>query len=136
MLEHRVLLGCFIAFINAGSPSGYTTLNILLKPGTGSNGLNNTAPLNNLRRLAPTLQPLLPASIARTPADTQALQRHRLDRYYTVDIRPMSLAQAQALAAQLKADPSVEDVQLEPVVDGMHGDNGLAIGLASTPSIP
>ncbi|MDP1045271.1 hypothetical protein Q6332_29915, partial [Klebsiella pneumoniae] len=48
------------------APSGYTTLNILLKPGTGSNGLNNTAPLNNLRRLAPTLQPLLPASIART----------------------------------------------------------------------
>ncbi|WP_312492055.1 S8 family peptidase [Pseudomonas cremoris] len=118
------------------APSGYTTLNILLKPGTGNNGLNNTAPLNNLRRLAPTLQPLLPASIARTPADTQALQRHRLDRYYTVDIRPMSLAQAQALAAQLKADPSVENVQLEPVVDGMHGDNGLAIGLASTPSIP
>ncbi|TFY89652.1 hypothetical protein DYL61_22045 [Pseudomonas nabeulensis] len=118
------------------APPGYTTLTVLLKPEGQNNPSNNITPLTNLKRLAPGLQPLIPASMTRSPMDLQALQRHRLDRYYTVDTRSMSLAQAQALAAQLKADPGVEDVQFEPIVDGMHGDNGIAIGQPSARNIP
>jgi hypothetical protein len=73
---------------------------------------------------------------ARTLEDAQALHRHRLDRYYVIDTRLLTPAQAQALAAQLKQDPAIEDVDFEPLVDGMHNDKADPVEESARSGIP
>lgn len=123
------------------APPGYTTLSILVKeqmtiPVDSVNALRSDDPLSELKQLAPTMRPLVPVSKARTMQDSQALHRHRLDRYYLIDTSQMTQAEAQALALTLKHNQNVEEVEFEPVIDGMHGDNGSPIVHSMSSSIP
>ncbi|WP_449102647.1 hypothetical protein [Pseudomonas extremaustralis] len=55
---------------------------------------------------------------------------------YVIDTRHLTPAQAQALAAQLKQDPAIEDVDVEPLVDGMHNDKADPVEESSRSGIP
>lgn len=116
---------------------GYTTLTILIRPPTAVPGVQRSQdPLIELKQIAPNLTPLVPPSKARTMESAQALERHRLNRYYVIDTSHMTREQAQALALELKQNPGVESADFEPPVDGMHGDNGAPIARIGISNIP
>lgn len=100
------------------------------------NALDSHQPLNELRKLAPQIRPLVPPSKVRTREELQALQRHRLNRYFIVDTRNLTKEQAEALLLQLKQSPLVEKADFEPKVDGMHRDNGAPITEEVSQDIP
>jgi len=93
-------------------------------------------PLNELKKLAPNVRPLVPVTKVRTKEELQALQRHRLNRYFIVDTRTLTKKQAKALVLKLKQSPLVEAADFEPKVDGMHKDNGAPIAGVASKNIP
>lgn len=137
-LSTALLLAAMLSLpVNAATP-GYTQLIVLIKRDVLPDPTHKRAPdpLQDLKQLAPGLAPLVPASATRTQESLQALQRHRLDRYYLVDTRDKTRAQAEALAAQLRRSPVVESAQFEPIVDGMERDNGALIAHTGDTNIP
>ena len=94
--------------------------------------LKDTPPLSDIKKLAPGLTPVISPSQVSTTASLQALQRHRLDRYYVIDTSDKTQVQAEQLASQLRTNPSVEMAEFEPIVDGMQGDNGPPLHPATT----
>ncbi|MCS3512392.1 S8 family peptidase [Pseudomonas grimontii] len=116
----------------------YSHLILLIKD-DGSRSRNfqdNIDPSSTFQHRVPNIKPLVPPTMARTQENVQALQRHRLDRYYIIDTRHLAPEQAQALAAQLKQDPAIEDVDFEPRVDGMHNDKAEPVEQSPRNSIP
>jgi len=103
---------------------------------TQKSALDSHSSLNELKKLAPQIRPLVPVSEVRTKEELQALQRHRLNRYFMVDTRTMTKAQAETLLLQLKKIPLVEKAEFEPKVDGMHDDNGAPIASVMSKNIP
>lgn len=99
-------------------------------------GLERDDSLASLRQIAPNLRPLVPASASRSLEAIQALQRHRLTRYYLIDTHLMSQEQAQGLALQLQQSPLLDSVEFEPRVDAMHDDSAAAISQIASPRIP
>lgn len=98
--------------------------------------LDPQSSLGELKRLAPGMRPLVDTAKVPTQEDLRALQRHRLTRYFIIDIRQSSPAQAEALAEQLKQNPLVEYAEFEPRAEGMHQDNGrpdISVGRQSIP---
>lgn len=91
---------------------------------------------NELKKLVPQIRPLVPASRVRTKEELQALQRHRLNRYFIVDTRFLTKKQAQALILKLKQNPLVEKADFEPKIDGMRGDNGKSVAKVAPGNIP
>jgi len=123
------------------APPGYTTLVLLMKEqmtisGAQSGALSTPDPLSELKQLVPNLTPVVPPSKARTMESTQALQRHRLDRYFIVDTSAMTQEQAEELAQLLKGNPILEDVQFEPPIGDMHEDHGAPIIHAASSGSP
>lgn len=102
---------------------------------TANNTSNSLAPLTEIQRLAPNLTPLVPPSRTRTVESLQALQRHRLDRYFVIDVGAMSQQQVKQLTLQLRQLPSVESVEPGPRVDGMRADTAEPIRRIN-PQIP
>jgi hypothetical protein len=102
---------------------------------TANNISNSLAPLTEIQRLAPNLTPLVPPSTTRTVESLQALQRHRLDRYFVIDVGAMSQQQVKQLTLQLRQLPSVESVEPGPRVDGMRADTAEPIRRIN-PQIP
>lgn len=100
-----------------------------------NNASNRLPPLTDIQRLTPNLTPVVPPSRTRTVESQQALQRHRLDRYFIIDVGAMSHKQVQRLIRQLRQLPSVESVEPEPRVDGMHADTAKPIR-RTNPEIP
>ncbi len=116
----------------------YSHLILLIKD-DGSRARNfqdNVDPSSTFQYHVPNIRPLVAPAKARTLEDVEALRRHRLDRYYIIDTRHLTPAQAQALAAQLKQDPAIETVDFEPRVDGMYGDKGEPIEASARNNIP
>lgn len=99
------------------------------------NGVNHSGPLSEIKRLAPNLAPLVPPSTTRTLQDRQALQRHRLDRYFLIDTTAMKPRQVERLMLRLRQLPAVESVEREPRVDGMRGDSARPVK-KTNPKIP
>jgi hypothetical protein len=122
-----VLLGAASSALSAApANAGYSHLVLLLKDdGSTSRHFQDTYdPSSTFQTHVPNIKALVPPSKTRTLEAFQALQRHRLDRYYIIDTQHLTPDQAQALAAKLKQDPAIEDVDFEPQVDGMENDNG------------
>ena len=122
----------------ATADTDYSHLIVLIKD-DGSrlrNFQDNVDPSSTFQHHVPNIKPLVPPAKARTLEDAQALHRHRLDRYYVIDTRLLTPAQAQALAAQLKQDPAIEDVDFEPLVDGMHNDKADPVEESARSGIP
>lgn len=88
----------------------------------GNNALNSNDPLREIRNIAPNLTPAVKPSRARSLESLQALQRHRLDRYYLIDTRAMTEQQTEQLLLQLRQFPAVQSAERLPRVDGMHED--------------
>lgn len=138
----------FVLFCAVLSPSlayaaepDYSHLIILVKEqGSVSDAkekaVDSHNPLNELKKLVPNVRPLVPVAKVRTKEELQALQRHRLNRYFIVDTRTLTKKQAQALLLQLKQNPLVEAADFEPKVDGMHKDNGAPIAGVAGKNIP
>ncbi|MBN2975355.1 hypothetical protein BFW88_12735 [Pseudomonas fluorescens] len=116
----------------------HSHLIVLLKDdGTGArNWQDNRDPSSTFQSRVPNIKPLVPPTKALTRENVQALQRHRLDRYYLIDLRELTPQQAQALAAQLKQDPAIEYVDFEPLVDGMSDDKAEPVTQSTTTRIP
>ncbi|WP_411388269.1 S8 family serine peptidase [Pseudomonas sp. MPB23] len=116
----------------------YSHLILLIKDdGSRSHSVqDNVDPSSTFQHRVPNIKPLVPPAKARTLEDAQALHRHRLDRYYIIDTRHLTPAQAQALAAQLKQDPAIEDADFEPLVDGMHDDRAAPVEASPRSGIP
>lgn len=115
--------------VTSAATPGYTQLIVLMKSGATTHHaqdktLKDTPPLSDIKKLAPGLTPVISPSQVSTTASLQALQRHRLDRYYVIDTSDKTQVQAEQLASQLRTNPSVEMAEFEPIVDGMQGDNG------------
>lgn len=104
--------------------------------GAQEKAVERNDPLNELKKLVPNVRPLVPVTKVRPKEELQALQRHRLNRYFIVDTRPLTKEQAQALALQLKQNPLVEAAYFEPKVDGMHKDNGAPVAKVASKNIP
>ncbi|WP_181456810.1 S8 family serine peptidase [Pseudomonas fluorescens] len=110
----------------------YSHLIFLVKHGVSSfdnqeNASGSHQSLKTLKLLVPNMRALVPSSMAGTSAERQALQRHRLDRYFIVDTHTLTEKQAEKLMGQLKQNPLVEWAEFEPRADGMEMDNGSPI---------
>ncbi|WP_223596343.1 S8 family serine peptidase [Pseudomonas sp. A-R-19] len=120
--------------VSAATPD-YSHVMILVKrdvsfsESQGRAGVSNDS-LKALKLLAPHMRPMVPVSGKRSSAQLQALQRHRLDRYFIVDTRTLTKKQAEALLLKIKQNPVVEEADFEPRVNGMHNDNGSSIEVA------
>ncbi|TKK30007.1 hypothetical protein PspCFBP13528_16895 [Pseudomonas sp. CFBP13528] len=133
-----LLVAALPALTNAAT-GGYTQLIVLMKsdaPHVQDETATGAGPLSDLKKLAPGLRPVIPPSQMRTKESLQALQRHRLDRYYLIDTRDRTPEQAQQLASRIRQDPHVEMAEFEPIVDGMQGDNGSPVALDNDKDIP
>ena len=137
----KTLLGCSLFCITTSPLLGHAAepdfshLSILTKGETPADAIWQRTPDYQQYPIA-TIAPLVPASTTRSPADTQALQRHRLTRYFTVDTRHLTPGQAQALAQVLKRNPLLESVEFEAQVDGMHNDAAVPIAPLAHTNIP
>ncbi|PMZ77565.1 S8 family serine peptidase [Pseudomonas sp. FW305-70] len=120
--------------VNAAAPD-YSRVMILVKRGVLSSESHDES-LKTLRLIVPDMRPLVPASRERTNAQLQALQRHRLDRYFMVDTHQLTENQAESLLDKLRRNPLVESAEFEPRVEGMHEDNGKPIKKLARKSIP
>lgn len=100
-----------------------------------NNASNSQVPLTEIKLLAPNLTPAVPPSSTRTVESQQALQRHRLDRYFVIDVGAMNQKQVKQLTLQLRQLPSVESVEPGPRVDDMRGDTAKPIKRIN-PQIP
>lgn len=126
------------ALAASAANTDYSHLILLIKDdGSRSRNLQDLVdPSSTFQHRVPNIKPLVTPSKARTLADAEALRRHRLDRYYIVDTRHLSHRQADALRQQLQQDPAIEDVDFEPVVQGMHDDKAEPIAGSARGSIP
>lgn len=126
--------------VNAATPD-YSRVMILVKRGVLSSesqrqeGASDDS-LKALKLLVPDMRSLVPASREITNAQLQALQRHRLDRYFIVDTHELTENQAESLLDKLKQSPLVERAEFEPRVEGMHEDNGEPIEKLARKDIP
>lgn len=135
-----VLFG-FIALPVCAAIPDYSHFVFLVKTGVvgfdnQGAAIGNHDSLNALKRIVPNMRPLVPASMAGTKEQRQALQRHRLERYFFVDTHALTEKEAEALILQLKQNPLVEYAEFEPRVDGMEGDNGSPIVDVARKDIP
>ncbi|KAA0980133.1 S8 family serine peptidase [Pseudomonas sp. ANT_H12B] len=127
-------------WVNAATPD-YSHVMILVKRGVLASGDQEKAgssvdSLKALKVLVPDMRPLVPASRERTNAQLQALQRHRLDRYFIVDTHKLTEHQAESLLDKLRQNPLVESAEFEPRVEGMDEDNGEPIEKLARKNIP
>ena len=132
-----VMLFCVASLpllVNAAAPD-YSRVMILVKRGVLSSESHGDS-LKTLKLLAPDMRPLVPPSRERTIAQLQALQRHRLDRYFMVDTHKLTENQAESLLDKLRQNPLVESAEFEPRVEGMHEDNGKPIKKLASKNIP
>jgi len=113
----------------------YTQLILLTKDEIPAQAIWSRTPNHHKYRTLE-ITPLVPASMRLTPADTQALQRHRLTRYFIVDTSKLKPEQAQALAQALKQNPLLESVEFASLVDDLHQDNGTPIVHDTGTNIP
>jgi hypothetical protein len=82
------------------------------------------------------MTPLIDLAKTHDEEELNALRRHRLTRYYEVDISSLSQEQAKALLAQVRTNPVVEAADFEPLVDGMETDIGKVIAQTERTDIP
>lgn len=116
----------------------YSHLVLLLKDdGSTLRNFHGTYdPSSTFQTHVPNIKPLVPPSKARTLEGFQALQRHRLDRYYIIETDHLPPDQARALAAQLKQDPAIEEVDFEPLAEGMYEDKAEPVEDSPRNAIP
>ncbi|AZE55646.1 hypothetical protein C4K03_3493 [Pseudomonas synxantha] len=140
-LSATLLLAAVLTSVAHAETPGYTDLIILLKSHAHTRQpLNEPGeahdPCSAIKNLVPNLTPIIRPSSARSAASLQALQRHRLDRYCLIDTRHMTQTQAEQQALTLRQHPAVEMAEFEPVVDGMHDDNGSPLASSAQNDIP
>ncbi|MGZ9739047.1 S8 family serine peptidase [Pseudomonas sp. GNP012] len=131
------MLFCVVSLpllVNAAAPD-YSRVMILVKRGVLSSESHDES-LKTLKLLVPDMRPLVPVSRERTNAQIQALQRHRLDRYFMVDTHKLTENQAESLLDKLRQNSLVESAEFEPRVEGMHEDNGKPIKKLARKNIP
>ncbi len=130
-----------LPFLASAATPDYSHLIFLLKEEITISDSQKNIPdrqqaLKALKTLVPNMRPLVPAFDTKTKAEQQALQRHRLNRYFMVDTHALTTKRAESLIQQLKQNPLVEEAQFEPRVDGMHGDNGKPVKKVASKNIP
>jgi Subtilisin-like serine proteases len=124
-----------LPFSASAAAPGFTDLIVRIKA-SPDNLRPPSAGLSELQKLAPNLIPAVPPSSSQTTESLQALQRHRLDRYFVIDTRHLTRQQAQALRLRVRQIPGVETAEFEPMIGDMRGDNGTPIKARAADDIP